>query len=170
MTDPSYRWATPQEWLKQAYFEDKIKGIELLNLCLGLDADTIQNQFESAMDADGYFDETFKPAPGFEENSHLWRMIFNALKIEGNFEDTLSYMSENLTAPEYYEIEHFFDWLTSNDLTIGHGNYRMHYKNYVSEKSDSDEDENSHRREEGYCNSCAGDCQYDDQGNFIGDS
>jgi hypothetical protein len=31
------------------------------------------------------------------------------------------------------------------------------------------EDENSHRKQEGYCNDCAGDCQYDSDGNFIGD-
>ena len=30
-----------------------------------------------------------------------------------------------------------------------------------------DEDNNSHRHQEGYCNDCSGDCQYDDQGNNI---
>ena len=31
-------------------------------------------------------------------------------------------------------------------------------------------DENSHRYQAGYCNECAGNCQYDDQGNWVGDS
>jgi len=33
-----------------------------------------------------------------------------------------------------------------------------------------DEDDNSHRYQSGYCNNCAGSCQYDGNGNFTGDT
>ena len=50
-----YRWATAFEWLKEKHLDGVDVGI--VNLLAGLDSDTIQDQYQSEMDADGYFQE-----------------------------------------------------------------------------------------------------------------
>jgi hypothetical protein len=72
----------------------------------------------------------------FQKSSKMWSIILDALKVMGNYKEALSYMEERLTENEYYEIEHFFDWLTSNIFTIGHGNYFDRYLEYKREGSD----------------------------------
>lgn len=54
------------------------------------------------------------------------------------------------------------------DLDSGEGSILCYtLPDYLIIEKD-DPDENSHRYCGGYCNNCAGDCQYDDQGSFIG--
>lgn len=50
-----YKWDNPHEWLQDAFRAGKVSGEELLLLCNELDADTIQDFFQSSMDTDGYF-------------------------------------------------------------------------------------------------------------------
>ncbi len=56
-----YRWATPHEWLlekaeQHAAKNDAAELLSILNsLVPKIDADTIQDEFQSEMDADGYF-------------------------------------------------------------------------------------------------------------------
>jgi tetratricopeptide (TPR) repeat protein len=71
----------------------------------------------------------------FEEISPFWLMIFEALKITGTFKDALSYIEEALNKSQYDEIEHFFDWLDANELTIGHGNYWMRYSEFKKQEN-----------------------------------
>jgi hypothetical protein len=63
MTDqPKYEWATPFEWLTWAVAENKVSTDELLNLLSKVDSDLIQDEFQSAMNEDGYFD-VYKTCP-----------------------------------------------------------------------------------------------------------
>ena len=49
-----YKWANAHEWLKQS-------GLDLWGLIESfIDADQIQEHFESEMDADGFFDATIE--------------------------------------------------------------------------------------------------------------
>lgn len=56
-----YKWANPQEWLleKAESYSRASETAELLSiiqtLVLKMDADSIQDDFQSEMDADGYF-------------------------------------------------------------------------------------------------------------------
>lgn len=60
-TEKKYRWDYPQEWLleKAEQHARNNNSAELLSiiqtLVSSLDADTIQDNFQSEMDADGYF-------------------------------------------------------------------------------------------------------------------
>ena len=54
-----YRWHHPIEWLLEKadkWNEEELRA-ELKNLAHKLDGDQIQDEYESEMDADGYFDE-----------------------------------------------------------------------------------------------------------------
>ena len=99
--------------------------------------DYLRNNIREALDLESTSpDVTKNPLSAFAEGSKLWTMIFNAMKTTGNSKDALSYIEESLTGNEYYELEHFFDWLDSNGLTIGHGNYFERYTEYVDSRSD----------------------------------
>jgi hypothetical protein len=54
-----YKWNNPYEWLNEKIL--KSNEIELRSICfeliLGIDADAIQDKFQSDMDKDGYFDK-----------------------------------------------------------------------------------------------------------------
>lgn len=56
-TEPTYKWANPQEWLQQ--YVDGLSYTELLqeakNLASMLDSDQIQDTYQADMDAQGYF-------------------------------------------------------------------------------------------------------------------
>ena len=58
----SYRWDTAHEWLIE--YAGKLNAVDLFNeftvLVQKLDADTIQDLYQSEMDAQGYFDEQAK--------------------------------------------------------------------------------------------------------------
>lgn len=55
-----YRWATPYEWLleKSRSWPLEQCRTEMLNLARLHDQDTLQDEYQSEMDEDGYFDET----------------------------------------------------------------------------------------------------------------
>jgi len=61
-TEKVYKWSNPQEWLQQ--YIDGLSYSELLqeakNLASMLDADQIQDAYQSDMDAQGYFKEIGK--------------------------------------------------------------------------------------------------------------
>ncbi len=54
-----YRWACPYEWVeeKSKHWDRERLLTEFLNLARITDSDTIQDMFQSEMDADGYFNE-----------------------------------------------------------------------------------------------------------------
>ena len=54
-----YRWARPYEWVeeKSKHWGREKLLTEFLNLARITDSDTIQDMFQSEMDADGYFNE-----------------------------------------------------------------------------------------------------------------
>jgi len=72
-TEKKYRWDTPQEWLlekaeRHAKNNDSAELLSIIQtLVIGLDADSIQDDFQSEMDADGYF----KPEEDYV-NTHDW--------------------------------------------------------------------------------------------------
>jgi len=68
----------------------------------------------------------------FKKDSKLWTMIFNAIKTTGDYKESLSYIEESLTQEEYYELDHFFDWLESNELTIGRVTYWERFMEFVN--------------------------------------
>lgn len=57
-----YKWASPHDWLiaKISRHNDANEVSELVSICQDLvgevDNDTIQDMYQSEMDADGYFD------------------------------------------------------------------------------------------------------------------
>ena len=56
----TYRWANPYGWLDQKsgrWSKDRLRS-ELLALAVKQDSDTLQDEYQTEMDADGYFDET----------------------------------------------------------------------------------------------------------------
>jgi len=57
MSNPTYRWDSPYEWLME-YCTD-LEPSELLSvvqeLAMKLDSDALQDLYQSEMDADGYF-------------------------------------------------------------------------------------------------------------------
>lgn len=75
-TMPRYRWASPHEWLSHKINSigtvspeaRKLRGI-LNEVIPKLDADDIQDAFQSEMDADGYFEDL--DAPRFYEKSSI---------------------------------------------------------------------------------------------------
>lgn len=54
-----YKWASPYEWLeeKAKEWDERKLYHELMNLASQLDSDTLQDEYQADMDADGYFDE-----------------------------------------------------------------------------------------------------------------
>lgn len=55
-----YKWASPYEWLaevSQGWPLERCR-VEMLNLAIKHDSDTLQTEYESEMDEDGYFNET----------------------------------------------------------------------------------------------------------------
>lgn len=67
------------------------------------------------------------------KNSSCWRLFFIGAKTTGNFQDTLSYIEENLTGKEYNALQSFFDWCTKNNKKFGHGNYWDVYSQFLNE-------------------------------------
>lgn len=55
--EPKFKWATPHDWLQDAWGEGDISESRLLDLVLKMDADTLQDAFEKQMEDDGYFDD-----------------------------------------------------------------------------------------------------------------
>lgn len=59
----AYKYAHPADWLQgkinKIAANNDVEGLKAIALQLGnsLDGDTIQDEFQSEMDADGYFDE-----------------------------------------------------------------------------------------------------------------
>lgn len=59
---PRYQWSNPHEWLDeraQDWEKDELL-FTLLSLASHLDADTLQDLFQSEMDSDGYFQDLDK--------------------------------------------------------------------------------------------------------------
>jgi len=53
-----YRYANVHEWLGEAWLEaETVTDEEIWMLLSRMDADTIQNALQSAMESDGYFDD-----------------------------------------------------------------------------------------------------------------
>jgi hypothetical protein len=54
----SYKWKNPHEWIGGAmqFWDEKRLRAELRAMAVRLDADTLQEMYESEMDADGYFE------------------------------------------------------------------------------------------------------------------
>ena len=56
-----YKWASPYEWLaekiRDEWTPDEV-AMALLQLAQSTDSDTLQDHFQSDMDADGYFHDT----------------------------------------------------------------------------------------------------------------
>lgn len=54
-----YKWDNPYEWLEtksEKWTREQLRSA-LLALAIKHDSDTIQDEYQSEMDADGYFDE-----------------------------------------------------------------------------------------------------------------
>jgi len=60
----------------------------------------------------------------------LVQMILSGLKTTGNFGDTLQYILEDLTEIEFNAIASFFEFLSDQNLTIGHGNINERYAQF----------------------------------------
>lgn len=61
MSNPQYRWSHPYAWLKEASrnWDTERLRTELQRLAFHTDSDTIQDLYQSDMDADGYFDPSY---------------------------------------------------------------------------------------------------------------
>ena len=101
----TYKWSSPQSWLDdrvQALAEKRdVNGlVEVINaLIFHVDADQIQDVFQSEMDSDGYF------KPDDEGAVQAFRD-----RIESWFEDQFDYhrfTSENQDDPEYDKLNEY---------------------------------------------------------------
>lgn len=60
---PRYKYADPQEWLAERardWSHDRLY-LELMELARQTDSDTLQDIYQSDMDADGYFEDLDAP-------------------------------------------------------------------------------------------------------------
>ena len=55
-------------------------------------------------------------------NARLKALVIMGLKTAGSFDGCLNYIEEDLTETEFDQLQKFFQWLTSKNLTIGYGN------------------------------------------------
>jgi hypothetical protein len=64
----------------------------------------------------------------------LKMLVFNGLKMRGNFDECLLFIEESLTTQEAEDLEEFFDYLKANKYTIGHGNIDKRWKAWKTER------------------------------------
>lgn len=92
----SYRYNNPHEWLDDAVKNGKVSVVELLSFIhSSCDSDSIQDNFQSLMDSDGYFDEA-------EEETPLKikpRLDCPACHGEGEVNDWVDYGSTTVSMP-----------------------------------------------------------------------
>lgn len=104
-----YKWSNPHEWLHYSYNQGDITVTELFTLideCI--DADEIQNRFQSSMDEDGYFD-TIKDEEVKEELEDLADSI-NEMLFD------LEYREVDIT--DYQERWNFITDVETNEIRM----------------------------------------------------